>query len=370
MGTQNNLFVTLLSQETTVEEVDNYIVVTSPVIPTYDGVDGRTILHGEVDPTTEGIEGDFYINTLTKEMFGPKTDGAWEFWTLLDGVDSPTKSIWGGLGGINEYSGDTGFARNILLDDIDERYTATEVEVALAEIAGYGRTTETVISSFNLATDTASRATNIESGWTAKNSTHTWEYVSATSIRINANMVGVLQYGDKIRFKQSAGTYKYFIILAVSAYTGGYTTLTLTAGTDYSVANEVLSSAYYSHQENPIGWPTWFNFTPTYTGFSTDPSGGTSKFCIVGHQCTFILNPSSLGASNSTSFTLTLPVVPLVSAGYLCRSVNNGINEETASFVDLISGNIIATAYRTLGSTTDWTASGDKTVCLIATYII
>lgn len=37
-----------------------------------DGADGRTILSGTVDPTTEGVDGDFYLNTATSTLFGPK----------------------------------------------------------------------------------------------------------------------------------------------------------------------------------------------------------------------------------------------------------------------------------------------------------
>lgn len=41
------------------------------------GADGRTILNGTVDPTTEGVDGDFYINTTTNTIFGPKASGTW-----------------------------------------------------------------------------------------------------------------------------------------------------------------------------------------------------------------------------------------------------------------------------------------------------
>ena len=41
-----------------------------------DGIDGRTILSGTVNPTTEGVDGDFYINTATSTLFGPK-NGTW-----------------------------------------------------------------------------------------------------------------------------------------------------------------------------------------------------------------------------------------------------------------------------------------------------
>jgi hypothetical protein len=42
-----------------------------------DGTDGRTILSGAVDPTTEGEDGDFYLNTATSTIFGPKAAGTW-----------------------------------------------------------------------------------------------------------------------------------------------------------------------------------------------------------------------------------------------------------------------------------------------------
>ncbi len=48
------------------------------------GVDGKTILYGSVDPTTEGVDGDFYINTTTHYIFGPKS-GTWPTGTSLIG---------------------------------------------------------------------------------------------------------------------------------------------------------------------------------------------------------------------------------------------------------------------------------------------
>ena len=42
-----------------------------------DGADGNTVLNGTVNPTNEGADGDFYINTTTKEIFGPKAGGIW-----------------------------------------------------------------------------------------------------------------------------------------------------------------------------------------------------------------------------------------------------------------------------------------------------
>lgn len=55
-----------------------------------DGTDGRTVLNGAVDPTTEGVDGDFYINTATNTIFGPKASGSWPSGTSLVGPTGPT----------------------------------------------------------------------------------------------------------------------------------------------------------------------------------------------------------------------------------------------------------------------------------------
>jgi len=50
------------------------------------GADGNTILSGTVDPTAaDGVDGDFYINTSTWTIFGPKAAGAWPAGTPISG---------------------------------------------------------------------------------------------------------------------------------------------------------------------------------------------------------------------------------------------------------------------------------------------
>src|SRR5262245_6069471 len=49
-----------------------------PGAPGEAGVDGKSVLYGGVDPTPAiGADGDFFINTTTNFMFGPKTFGLW-----------------------------------------------------------------------------------------------------------------------------------------------------------------------------------------------------------------------------------------------------------------------------------------------------
>lgn len=54
------------------------------------GTDGRTILNGSTNPTTQGANGDFYINTATNTLFGPKASGAWGSGTSLVGPTGET----------------------------------------------------------------------------------------------------------------------------------------------------------------------------------------------------------------------------------------------------------------------------------------
>lgn len=50
------------------------------------GADGNTVLYGAADPAnTIGVDGNFYINTTTHFMFGPKFGGAWPAGTSLVG---------------------------------------------------------------------------------------------------------------------------------------------------------------------------------------------------------------------------------------------------------------------------------------------
>ena len=50
------------------------------------GANGKTVLNGSVDPATSiGTDGDFYINTGTHKIFGPKSGSMWGNGTILVG---------------------------------------------------------------------------------------------------------------------------------------------------------------------------------------------------------------------------------------------------------------------------------------------
>ena len=62
------------------------------------GLDGRTVLNGTSDPSGGiGTNGDFYINTTTNFIFGPKSGGTWPAGVSLVGPEGPggSGSAWG-----------------------------------------------------------------------------------------------------------------------------------------------------------------------------------------------------------------------------------------------------------------------------------
>lgn len=98
-------------------------VVVSEIVTGETGPSGRTILSGAVDPTTEGVDGDFYINTATNEIFGPKAT-TWPAGVSLvgpagaDGAD--------GAPGTPGEDGTDGAATFLELTDTPSTFTASK----------------------------------------------------------------------------------------------------------------------------------------------------------------------------------------------------------------------------------------------------
>ena len=118
-------------------------------------------------------------------------------------------------------------------------------------------------------------------GWVAAN--ETWTYASATTFTVAADVTEKYQKGDKIKLTQT--TVKYFYVVSTS-YSEPNTTVTVTGGTDYALANAAITNPYYSHEASPQGFPTWFSYTPTaspQTGSITAETV-TGKFMINGRS--------------------------------------------------------------------------------------
>ncbi len=104
-------------------------------------------------------------------------------------------------------------------------------------------------------------------------------------------------------------------------------------------------------------------WTPTFTGFSTNPSNNDFTYFLIGKMCTLNMVSNTAGTSNSTSFTISLPftaktrtnAVWLGSAGI----ENNSIGQATPGLFLITSGGTTLTVYRDF-TFTGWTAAGGK----------
>jgi hypothetical protein len=146
-------------------------------------------------------------------------------------------------------------------------------------------------------------------GWVFAN--ETWTYASATTITVPSGAASKYKKGDKIKITQSSTT-KYFYIITVAD-----TLLTVTGGTDYTVANSTISNNYYSHAQNPIGFPAYFNYTPTVTAASgaiTSYTVNVARFSIIASD--IFLNLQITITNAGTGAGELRVALPVNNAGY------------------------------------------------------
>lgn len=206
------------------------------------------------------------------------------------------------------------------------------------------------------------------SAWTAEEDA-TPVYASASSITFaGVDVTARYEPGVKIRFKQG-GSYKYFYVVSSSFSTD--TTVNVTGGSDYTVANAAITDFYYSHSEIAEGFPTWFAYAPTHTGFSADPTV-IARFSMRGRMVTVVYRCSASGTSNQTYYTITAPITSKTLTNMIwfawIRATDN-----TSTVTDGRAG--IGSATTTINLYTSaaggaWTASGGKGADFILVYEI
>ena len=136
-------------------------------------------------------------------------------------------------------------------------------------------------------------------GW--QTVTDSWTYASATTINVPSGAASLYQKGDKIKMTNSG--VKYFVVTVVAD-----TLLTVVGGSDYTVANAAITSPYYSHTDNPLGFPQYFNYTPT--GISASNSTLTGRFSVASKRC---LTTIKCAFSGAITFT-TMPTLPITAS--------------------------------------------------------
>lgn len=169
-------------------------------------------------------------------------------------------------------------------------------------------------------------------GWNTVSDT--WTYASSTTITVPSGAASLYSVGDRIKLTQTSA--KYFYIVAVAD-----TLLTVTGGSDYTVANATITSPFVSHVENPVGFPHWFAYTPTGPTNTTL----TGRFTLHGRTCTAVIRGAVTGAVDWTNKP-TLPITsgasimgvgtyfPYMRGGYLDSGASNNPNAAFGIFAD------------------------------------
>lgn len=120
-------------------------------------------------------------------------------------------------------------------------------------------------------------------------------------------------------------------------------------------------SILYLNQDiaNIVQQTAFSSWTPTWGGFSVNPSGVTAKYIQLGKIVLCYLDLAA-GTSNATNFTLTLPVSAkfAVSVGPLTVT-DNGSLQTTPGRMVLTAASTTATVYKDSAST-GWTAANGK----------
>lgn len=198
--------------------------------------------------------------------------------------------------------------------------------------------------------------------------TDTWTYVSATTFTVVGDETAIFVKGTRIKLTQT--TVKYFVVIG-SSFGGGVTTVTVTAGSDYSLADAAITDTFYSYAVCPPGYPTWFDYTPVFAGFAADPANPLSRFCVEGTKCTFA-HAHDPGTSNDVTFTITLPITAAMVANANWNGAlgvtYNANNYLGAGEWSILSAATVVVLY-TAGHGA-WNAANNKAAYFIGTYEI
>ena len=207
-------------------------------------------------------------------------------------------------------------------------------------------------------------------GWTAI--TETFTYASATTITIAAGGASRFQKGDKLKLTNN--TVKYFYIVGVAD-----TLLTVTGGSDYTLAVAAITSPQLSRIENPLGFPGKFAYTSNWSGTTTNPAIGdgtkNSNFSISGSRI-FVEIALEMGASTtygSGSWGLTMPISPsteitMNAKGHVLVGSAFDLNTLNLVYIGATTGARIRFATGTVGPTLPFTWASGDTLYLTGSY--
>lgn len=118
------------------------------------------------------------------------------------------------------------------------------------------------------------------------------------------------------------------------------------------------------------GTGKWTDYTPTYGGFSTDPTNVIARYYLVGKLCTARIVMETAGTSNANTFTVSAPFTA-GSQGLAYASVpfhvDGGVTSINNSFVMIANSSATFQLYNQ-GGYNGWTTSDAKRAYFTITY--
>lgn len=138
------------------------------------------------------------------------------------------------------------------ISDTTQATSGTTKKSTLSLIADYLKARVETLTNKTL---TSPLFAGVIDGWISAE--ETWTYASADDPTYTFTVAAdvTTKYSVGMRIKLTQTTVKYFIITAVSTFSGGNTTITVYGGTDYDLANAAITSPYYSMVKAPFGFP-------------------------------------------------------------------------------------------------------------------
>lgn len=138
-------------------------------------------------------------------------------------------------------------------------------------------------------------------GWTPFSGTLV--YVSASSFKVEgADWTATFTKGTRIKLTQTSA--KYFVVTSSSFSTD--TTVNVTAGTDYTVANAAITSPYYSYDMSPQGYPTSFTYAPSPTNWTVGDGTWTRAIFSVVDRRVFVSLKFTFGSTSAMAGSMAV----------------------------------------------------------------
>lgn len=290
-------------------------------------------------------------NELTDSNFG---DFVQNLSTKATPINNDTFSIYDSVAGIAKKITFT-ILKSFLKTYFDTIYTTTAAVASqiTTALSGYLSLTGGTLTGLLKQ----AKSTDIAGGTTIDLSTATGNEVHVTGSGWTCTSFGTETNGTQfIVIFDGTGVLTYN---ATSLILPGGANITTAAGDSALFVSEGGGNwkcMFYQSAGSTIG--TW---SPSWTGFSSNPNTIVAEYSLVGDICTVWLYAVS-GTSNTTAKTVTLPFA--AKYGYI-RSIVNITNSGTnaAGLVQTTASSNILTCYATAAGGT-WTPSGNATVSL------